>query len=250
MSQTRNANMIGLAGAFLIVVAVLLLIIAYQGLRFANYQKNGVVTQATVAKKYTAQTRQVVTGSSSYRTDFLLDVTFFTTKQPATTGIGFITAEVQADENSVKGLGQGDQIQIIYLPDDPQHSAVLQSVFEAKALEESKLPIYRQKGVTVQATVSDVDSARQVLEVMFMTSLSGGMGDFVSATLDVSKSVWDSVNQGGRIEVIYLPQDPENNVVAKKMLEKGAVNPYLMSGLALIAFVGGIGLMWKYGRAR
>ena len=245
MRLTRK--MLPLAGAFLIVVAVLLLIIAYQGLRFANYQKNGVVTQAIVARKYTSRTLQIA-GSSLYRTNFLLAITFSTAKQ--TGSIRFITAEAQADENSVRQLSKGDQIQIVYLPDDPQHSAVLPSVLEAGILEESQLSLYRQKGVTVPATVSDVDSSQQMLEVMFMTSLLGAEGDFVSTTLKVSKEIWDAVNQGERIEVIYLPQDPKNNVVAQKMVAPGSINPYLFSGLALIACAGGIGLMRKYGRLR
>lgn len=231
------------------MTGVLLLVIAYQGLRFVNYQKSGVAAQATVADKYTARTRKVAAGSSLYRSDFLLDVTFFTGKQAA--GAKFITAEAKADENSVAALRKGDQVQITYLPDDPQNSAVLQDALEAGTLglEESRLASYGQTGVTVQATVDDINSDQRTLRVMFMTSLSSGLGDFVSATLDVSKSAWDSVDKGGRIEVVYLPQDPENNVVAKRMLEEGAVSPYLMSGLALLAFALGVGLMWRYGRA-
>lgn len=247
MGQTKNENVARLLGAFLIVVAVLLLIIAYQGARFADYRKNGVVAEATVANKYIERTRKVATGSSSHRNDFLLDVTFFTDKQ--TTGAKFITAEVQADEQSVTALQKGDRVQIIYLPDDPQRSAVLSGALEAGTLEESRLRMYRQKGVTVQGTVRNVDSARRVLEVSFMTSFSGGLGNFVSATLDVPKSVWDSVEQGGHINVVYLPQDPENQVIAEQMLEKGAVNPYLMSGLALLACIAGVWLMVRYGRA-
>jgi hypothetical protein len=248
MSHARNTKVIRIAGAFLIVIGVFLLVIAYQGLRFFNYQQSGITARATVADKYTAQTRKVAADSSLHRSDYLLDVTFFTSEQTA--GGKFITAKARADGKSVAALHKGDRVQITYLPGDPQNSVVLKDAFEAATLglDKSRLESYRQIGIAVEATVDEIDSDQHTLSVMFVTSLSSRIADFVSATLDVSKSAWDSVNKGESIEVVYLPQDPKNNVVAQRALEEGAVSPYLMSALALVAFASGVGLMWRYGR--
>lgn len=250
MNQARHTNVIRIGGAFLIVLSLLLLIMAYQGLRFANYQSSGVTAQATVTDKYTARTRQV-SGSTLYRSDFLLDITFSTGTQRA--GGKFVTAEALADEKSVAALHPGDQVQVIYLPDEPQNKVVLQAALEAGTLDldKSQLESYRQTGIPVEATVDEIDNAQHTLRVMFLTPLSGGnSGDLVAATLDVNKSVWDAVNEGEKLEVVYLPEDPESNVVAKRMLEEGSVNPYLLSGLALVALVSGVGLMWRFGRSK
>jgi hypothetical protein len=253
MTKTRQTNVIRIGGAFLIVISVLLLIIGYQGLRFATYQNGGITTEATIADKYTMRARQV-SGSQSYRSEFLLDVTFFTSQgaAPQNAPGKFVTASALTDDQSAAGLQKGDRVSVIYLPDDVQNTVVVQAALDAGTLDlsQDQLERYRQTGVTAEATVDQIDNAQHSLRVMFMTRLTGGVvGDYVSATLDVNKSTWDAVDKGGKIEVVYLPDDPANNVVARQTMEEGGVNPYLLFGLATVALLAGIFLMWKYRKA-
>lgn len=252
MNKTRQMNVIRIGGAFLIVISVLLLIIGYQGLRFVNYQTSGVTTEATVADKYDVRTRRI-SGSLPYRSDYLLDVTFATGRSAAAAPGApgkFMTAAALIDEQTAAGLHKGDRVWVIYLPDDPQNTVAVQAALDAEALGLSadQAERYRQVGVTAEATVDQIDA--QQLRVMFMTRLTGdSVGDVIRATLDVNKSTWDDVAIGDRLEVVYLPEDPAGNVVAKRTLEEGTINPYLMAGLAALALVSGIFVLWKYRRA-
>jgi hypothetical protein len=251
MNSARQTNVRRIGGAFLIVISVLLLIIAAQGLRYANYQSSGVTTQATVTAKDTVRTRQV-SGSQLYRSDYLLDVTFSTGPAAAAQSSApgkFITAAALVDDQHAAGLKQGDRVSVIYLPDDPQNTVVVQAALDAGTvgLAADQVERYRQSGVTVEATVDQIDTTQPALRVMFMTRLtSANAGHQVAATLDVNKSTWDAVEPGSSIEVVYLPDDPATNVVARRTLEEGGVNPFLMLGLAAVALLSGIFLLWKY----
>jgi len=256
MVQKSNLELLQLVGAFLMIIGIFLITLIYQGMKFNNFKKNGIETKARVVKKYTKRTRTVLTeyartskgATQKYRTDFMLDIAFFTNSQNTQNrgGLKLIKAKTQIDDKNLKTLKKGDEVEITYLPDDPENTAVIKKAIKT-CLDDTSLKRYQKNGITVKANIIDIDVEKHLVHIMFMTKLNAKIGNYISSRLDVSKSVWDSVNEGGEIEIVYLPDNPKENVVSKAMLKKGMINPYFVSVLAMLSFVIGIFLMLKIG---
>lgn len=243
-----------LLGAFLIIIAVLLIIIARQGYIFHEYKKHGKTQRANVVKKY-IQTRDEMAVSqlktnrynAKQKINYLLDVTLF--ENGNASGGKFITAYAKATVSDIEGLNKGQQVSILYLPNNPKTTAILKTSLEEIISETSLLQKYRNEAVMVEASVDEVNVPQKTVRVMFMSTLSLKIGDYKATTLDVDKSVWDSVKPGEKIDVVYLPDNPGSKVFAKKMIEKGAVNFYLMAILAALALILGALAIVKYGNS-
>lgn len=244
-------KMMTILGAFLVIIAVLLIIIARQGFIFDKYRKYGKTKQATIVKKYTKRSDQLTISQhkptrygAKTKMSYLLDITFFS--NGSAKGGKFITTWAFAGNSSLAGLAKGNNIEVIYLADDPKGTAILKTVVEEGLQDKTLQKKYREEGVTVQATVDQTNPGQRTVRVMFMSSLSLQMGDYNANTLDVDKSVWETVNQGEKIDVVYLPDKPGEKVFAAQMIERGSVNFKIMFGLAVFSFLSGIGLMWFF----
>lgn len=244
-------KMMTVLGAFLVIIAVLLIIIARQGFIFNEYRKHGKTKQATIVKKYKKTSDQLTISQhkptrygAKSKMNYLLDVTFFSNGNSV--GGKFITTWASSGSSDVSGLVKGKSVEVTYLADDLKGTTVLKTAVDEGLQDETLQKKYREEGVTVQATVDEINPGQRTVRVMFMSSLSLRLGDYNATTLDVDKSVWETVNQGEKIDVVYLPDKPGEKVFAAQMIERGSVNFKLMLGLAVFSFLSGIGLMWFF----
>lgn len=238
-------------GAFLVIIAVLLVIIARQGFIFDKYRKYGKTKQATIVRKYMKTSDQLTVSQhkptrfgTKNKMSYLLDVTFFS--NGSATGGKFISTWASAGNSSLAGLAKGNNVEVIYLADDPKGTTVLKALVDGGIQDETLKKKYLDEGVTVQATVDEINPGQRSVRVMYMSSLSLRIGDYNANTLDVDKSVWETVEQGEKIDVVYLPDKPGEKIYASKMIEKGSVNFKVMLGLAALSFLSGIGLKWFF----
>ncbi len=231
-------------GAFLIILAILFLVFSRQGFKYKDLKTKGKITQATILKKYLERKRTVVSDSASYKGTlknkyklcYLLDVSFFTGEKSS---VGFQFFEVKADEKTLVNYKEGDEVEIIYLTNDPQNTGIVKSDLE-KIIKDSLIyNNYLKNGVKVKAMIEDIDKENNKLKVMFIKGYSSSLGNAIFTTLDIDKSIWDKYKVGQKIEVIYSPLDPKNKVASKEMTERGSFNPFLMIGLAVISFISG-----------
>lgn len=244
-------KMMTIIGVLLIIIAVLLLIFARQGFMLRRYKKEGITVQATVFKKYSKRINNFRV--SQYRpnrfhvtssTDYLLDVSFFTGERPK--GIKFITAMAYTGKTDISGLKKGDKVAVVYLPGDPQNTCIIKSAIDKGFFDALVRDNYLKNGVTVEATVDDVHPGKDAVRVMFMSRLFLNIGEGYRTTVSVDQSVWDNINTGDKIDVVYLKDKPTGKVFAAEMIERGLMNPALMIGLALLSVLSGIFLMWFY----
>jgi hypothetical protein len=249
MNEMNKKKIIQLLGACCIIGAVFLSTIAFQGLRYIDYKKNGVLAQATIIDKYTARERKVVSGAYNFETDYLLDVYYFSGGESS--GGKFIIANVPAGENSLSSLKEGDRIQIQYLPEDPQTTAIISDELKngISALTDLMIETYNNTGISVEGTVENIDTDNHEIRIMFMTSLALSIGDSVTTTISLTKSIWDTVQKGESIVVLYMPDDPKYKVFAQSMVIRGGFNPYPLIVFVVILLFSGIYLLCRFSGA-
>jgi hypothetical protein len=101
-------------------------------------------------------------------------------------------------------------------------------------LTQSEIRAYRQEGVPAEARVIELNRSlpfsfsryfRPVtnysLEVSYLTTSILNKGDVTFATIDelVSPSEWEALQAGDQVDILYLPDDPKNDVVLRSSLE-------------------------------
>ncbi len=119
-------------------------------------------------------------------------------------------------------------------------------------LGQSTLGEYRRNGVVVEANVIDTwkeysppASIEHYIKVGFFVGsiLEGGelfmptIGDFVNA------SMWASLQPGDKIDVIYLPRDPENTTLLKAAIDPANLAPIYRYETGFVALAIGIVLI-------
>ncbi len=118
-------------------------------------------------------------------------------------------------------------------------------------LSQSTLTEYRRNGVIVEANVIDKwkeygppASIEHYIKVGFFVGsiLEGGelfmptISDFVYA------STWTSLQPGDKVDVIYLPKDPENTTLLKAAIDPGNLAPIHKYKTGFVALAIGIAL--------
>ncbi len=107
-------------------------------------------------------------------------------------------------------------------------------VFLYTYLVQSDLREYRQNGVVVEANVIDKwkefsppSSSEHYIKVGFFTKSILEGGELFMPTISdfVPVSMWTSLQPGDKVEVIYLPQDPENTTLLKSAIDPENLAP-------------------------
>jgi hypothetical protein len=242
-------------GAFLIIISVLIGIISYQGYKINNFKKMGVTAQAKITKKYKKESSETwgirsIKDSPRYKfirkTNYFCDVSMFHGSDNNQSSFKFIATSLQISKQTLSKIKKGSKVEIIYLHDNPESSALVYNDFNNHFynLDENTYSLYEQKGKRVNAVVGEIDSANSSAKLMFTSYSISGLGKFTTATIPLDKSIYDSLTVGDSIEVVYLPEDPQNSVIAKKMLDSLIyLPPYLGIALVVLCFVAGIILL-------
>ncbi len=117
-------------------------------------------------------------------------------------------------------------------------------------LSQSELEEYRRDGVVVEANVIDKwdkyspPSGRDyyVKVGFFVGSILEG-GELYMPTIDdeyILASTWASLQPGDKIDVVYLPHDPENTTLLQAALDSANLAPIHRYETSLVALVIGI----------
>lgn len=133
-------------------------------------------------------------------------------------------------------------------------------IFAMVAFGQAKTQQYRETGITTTARVAGKHSrrTRQItsggsnynfnysLELTFFTETGTEdsnalvqIGDLVLTEIEVAKSYWNSVQEDEQIEVVYLPDNPEEDVIPKARLKEQGIHPGVFFLLAAGCFLAG-----------
>ncbi len=117
-------------------------------------------------------------------------------------------------------------------------------------LSQSELKEYRRDGVVVEANVIDKwdeysppSGSDYYVEVGFLVGSILEGGEFYMPTIDdeyILASTWASLQPGDKIDVVYLPHDPENTTLLQAALDSANLAPIHRYETSLVALVIGI----------
>ncbi len=242
-------------GAFFVIISILISIITYQGFKIQTFKKNGIVTLARIHNKYKHEKsepwgirsiKQSPRYSHIIKTDYYFDIGFFKGKEDKSS-FKYTKTSFKVSNKTISEIKKGSLIEIIYLPEDPDGSIISFKDFENNfyKMNDEKKAQYNQKGKKVSAVVNEIDKTKEIVKVSFILSSVAGLGELITTTIPISKSMYDSFNKGDKIEIVYLAEDPQI-ATSKKMLDSLIyLNPYLGIIIVLLLIVGGIYLLSK-----
>lgn len=225
-------------GAFFIILSLLILALTHQGFKIQEFKKNGVIKEARIHKKYKSEksepwgirsVKQSPRYSHITKSDYYFDISFFKDKEGEKSIFKFTKTSFKVSDKTISEIKKGSSIEIIYIPENPEGSIIAFKDFENNfyQLPEEKITQYNQKGKKASAIIQEIDKKDKIVKVSFMLSSVSGLGELISSTIPVSKSIYDSFNTGDKIEIVYLAEDPQI-AVSKKMLDSLIyLNPYM-----------------------
>ncbi|MEW6527094.1 MAG: hypothetical protein AB1444_10545 [Spirochaetota bacterium] len=144
-------------GAFLIIISVLIGIISYQGYKINNFKKMGITAQAKIYKKYQKESSEPwgirsIKDSPRYKfirkTNYFCDVSMFHGSDNNQSGFMFITASLQISKQTLSKIKKGSKVEIIYLPDNPDSSALVYNDYKNNfySLDDSAITLNHKNG--------------------------------------------------------------------------------------------------------
>jgi hypothetical protein len=117
-------------------------------------------------------------------------------------------------------------------------------------INQSTLDRYRREGVEVEATLlGKVDDGSYCLRVSYFTSSVLEDGELVLTTICdyISKSLWDSLQEDQRIDVVFLPDDLAEDTLLKASLDSSKLIPlrgYLPGLILMLIAASLLSLRW------
>ena len=100
------------------------------------------------------------------------------------------------------------------------------------------LNAYRERGVVVQARVTDkwIQDSETCLGVSYFDkNILEGSELYLTEICDfISRDIWESLRVASRINVIYLPKDPQNNTILATSLENNQLISIIIAGILLL----------------
>ena len=253
--EKRKMKKLQFLGAFLIIISILILIIGYQGFKIQTFKKKGVITKAKINKKYKREKSKPwgirsIINSPRYsfirKTDYYFDIGFFKNEKKEKSSFKFTQASFKVSYKTISEIKKGDSIEIIYLSENPEDSIVSFKDFENNfyQMNDEKITKYKQNGKKESAIVEETDKTKGIVKVSFMLSSVAELGELISSTISVTKSIYDSFNIGDRIEIVYSKETPDI-AISKKMLDSLIyLNPYV--ALIITIFLIGFGIYFIY----
>lgn len=233
-------NLQQIGGAFLIILAVFVGILAYQGAQIEVFHKKGQPATAKILQKYTLERSKrwgnpsVSRYSSILQRDYYFEVTLNTASSQSEKAFQFVSAPLVVSPEMGKTLTKGSSIEVLYLPENPAETVIAREDFlkGRHTLDGATKNRYTEEAKVSRAQVKKILEDGKV-EIYFSASNVSAPISPVKLPIPVDGSIYRSYDVGDTIEVVYLP-GKEDRAISGEMLKNLIYLPTWLGALATV----------------
>ncbi|HOM23890.1 MAG TPA: hypothetical protein PK292_08765 [Termitinemataceae bacterium] len=234
-------NVQQLLGAFLVIIAVLIGILTYQGSQIEAFHTKGQPVTAKILQKYTLERSKlwgnpaVSRYSRMLQREYYFDVTLNTALSAAGKALQFVSAPLVVSPELGATLTKDSTIEVLYLAENPTETVIAREDFLAgrHSLDGTTKKRYAEEAKVSRAQVRKILENGKV-EIYFSASNVSAAISPVKLPMPVDGSMYKAYEVGDTIDVVYLPGN-EDRAISVGMLKSLIYLPTWLGALVTVA---------------